>query len=109
MSQVIYLAMAYDAGNYDQSDYVYLLKLGDGRLIGYSDEFEVATQDISAACSEDKHHSAVWFGWPGSDPNPDWRPASLEELRAQHLEPYLIGWKRGIEVKAPIQTMGDKH
>lgn len=98
--------MAYDAGSYGQSDYLYLLVLGDGRLIGYSDEFEVATQDIAPACSPDEYHSAVWFGWP-TDATPDWRPASLDELRSRYLEQFLVGWKRDIEVKAPVQKMDE--
>lgn len=95
--------MAWDVGTYGQSDYLYLFKLIDGRLIGYSDEFELASCDIEDACSPESHHLAKWFGRTGEYTG--WRPATLDEIRALKLERYLIGSKVDMKVKTPIDLI----
>ncbi len=65
-----YMAMAHYVAEYVQSDELFLMKLRDGRLIGYSSEFEYATCDIAEACccpdmlacNPERHRLAEWFG-----------------------------------------------
>ena len=105
MSQVLYLADAYDVGGYDQGGCLYLVVLSDGRLVGYSDEFELVTIDIAKACDAEQHSAPVWLGWLPGEPQPEMRPATLVELQAQDLDKYLVGWKRTYGVKEEINGM----
>lgn len=92
--------MAHCVAEYVQSDYLYLMKLRDGRIIGYSAEFEYGTSDISGAtncgeieaCTPERHSHVKWFGVP-PEMAEDWVPATLAEIKEQHLDKYLIGWK----------------
>jgi len=103
----IFVAMAYSVGNYDQSDYLYLIKLNDGSLVGCSPEFECCTRDIEAACSPEMYGAAKWFGLP-AEVKGQWTPAALSEIRAQGLEKHLIGSKADLRGATPIEPI-DQH
>ena len=40
MQAKYFIAMAHDVGDMQQSDYLYLIKLRNGRIAGYASEFE---------------------------------------------------------------------
>ncbi len=101
----IYMAAAYDVGMIGQGDDLYLLRLEDGRLVGYAPEFDALTLDIRDACTADRYRSAQWFRWPDSLSNPGYRPATFEELRAQGLEKYLLGSKSDMRFKTPLDPL----
>jgi hypothetical protein len=103
MHQKYYVAMACDAGGYGQSDYLYLIRLDDGRLLGYADEFEVVTFDIEDACSRENYRRAKWSALPVDDSG--WRPATLDEIKSLGLEKCLIGSKADMKVKTPIDPI----
>ena len=105
MEKRYYVAMAYDAGGFGQSDYLYLLKVGNGKIIGYSEEFEVATYDVADACSPDSHSMAKWMGWTGEKGG--WNPAGLDEIKSMGLGKYVIGVKSDITVGGPITPLMD--
>ncbi|MNV44823.1 hypothetical protein D3C71_1365960 [compost metagenome] len=96
-----YVVAAYDTG-FGQGDELHLLKLDDGRLVGYSSEFDTCTTDIEDACAVDKTHHAKWFGWNDMW---TWRAATLEEIRDQKLDKYLIGSKRDMKTSTPIESI----
>lgn len=103
MNTKYYVAMAVTVGEYVQSDLLYLIRLGDGRLIGYSEEFEYCTCDIAEACSLEQHHLAKWFGWPKNDT--DWVPATLDQIKSLKLENILIGSKADMTGNTPIEPV----
>ena len=105
MESKYYLAMAYDAGGFGQSDALYLIKLADGRIIGYSHEFEVATYDVADACNRDNHPQARWIGWTGRETG--WTPAGLEEIKSLGLEKCVVGVKSKIALGGPIEPLRD--
>jgi hypothetical protein len=95
-----YVAMSYDAGEMGQSDYLYLLKLSNGKIVGYSSEFEIYTYDIGEACSPEKHHLAQWLRWP--DDEKGWKPAMLEEIKLLNLDKCLIGTKKDTQIRTSV-------
>ena len=103
MQEKYYVAMAYDAGGFGQSDYLYLIKLSDGRLIGYSGEFDVCTSDIEEACSPERHYFAKWFRCPDEDAG--WVPATLDEIKSLKAEKCLIGSKKDMKVQTPVEPI----
>lgn len=96
-----YVVAAQDAG-FGQGDELHLLMLEDGRLIGYSSEFETCTTDIAVACDPDKSGGAKWFGWAAGW---KWRAATLSEIEAAHLDKYLIGTKSNMKISTPIEPI----
>ncbi len=107
-----FMAMAHVVAEYAQSDELFLMKLHDGRLIGYSDEFQYATCDIAEACCCDnvrncgleKHRLAKWFGLSMEDME-NWTPATLEEIESLNLKKCVIGSKADMEVDTPIEPI----
>ena len=107
-----FMAMAHVVAEYAQSDELFLMRLHDGRLIGYSSEFQYATCDIAEACSCDnvqkcspeRHHRARWFGLSAGEMK-DWMPATLDEIMSLNLEKCLIGSKSDMEVDTPIDPI----
>lgn len=105
MENRYYVAMAYDAGGFGQSDQLYLIKLRDGKIIGYAHEFEVATHDVADACSRDNHALAKWIGWTGEEGG--WTPATFEEIKSLGWENTIVGVKRHIALGEPIEPLKD--
>jgi len=99
-----YMTAAYTVGEYLQGDELYLMKLSDGRVIGYSEEFEYATSNVPEASAAETRHLAKWFGVPAQEME-NWQPVNLDEIKALQLEKYLIGWKASMEFEAPIEPM----
>ncbi len=95
-----FVAMAYDVGAIGQSDYIYLIRTGEGKVFGYSGEFETCTFDIEDACSSDRYHAATWFAPPYEDPV--WVPATREELRLLELDKYIVGYKTDMKASSPM-------
>ena len=104
--------MAHYVAEYIQSDFLYLMKLADGRIIGFAAEFEYGTTDIEEAshcggafpCNPEKHKLAKWFGLCDEIVK-GWTPATLEEIESLNLKKCLIGWKMDMKVAAPIQPI----
>ena len=103
MQSKYYMAMAYDAGGIGQSDYLYLIRLNTGAIIGYAGEFEMGTYDVEEACSPEKHHSAKWFRL--RDDDTEWTPATLDEIKSLKLEECLIGSKKDMKVGTPVDPI----
>ena len=107
-----FMAMAHVVAEYAQSDELFLMKLRDGRLIGYSSEFQYATCDVVEACScgdvlkcgLEKHRQVKWFGLSAREME-NWRPATLEEIKDLNLERCVIGSKADMEVDTPIEPL----
>jgi hypothetical protein len=97
-----YVAMAADVDNYEQSDYLCLIKIEGGNIIGYAVEFDICTTDIADACVVGNAYRAKWFGW---DDEWKWRAATLEEIRASQLDKYLIGWKKDMKISTAIEPL----
>ncbi|MEM5373065.1 hypothetical protein V4C53_44775 [Paraburkholderia azotifigens] len=95
-----YVTSAYDVGG--NGDELHLIKLSDGRIIGYSSEFDICTSDIAEASSEEACRNARWFHW---DDNWSWAPAKLEEIREVDLDKFLIGSKVDMKVKTPVDPL----
>jgi hypothetical protein len=96
-----YVVGALDTG-FGHGDELHLIKLNDGRLIGYSSEFDSCTTDIAEASVAENAHLAKWFGW---NEDWEWRTATLEEIRALNLEKYLIGSKRDMKLSTAIEPL----
>ena len=104
MTPKYYMTAAVTVGEYLQGDELYLMKLSDGRVVGYSEEFEYATSDIPEASSADTRHLAKWFGLSSQEME-NWHPVTLDEITALQLVKYLIGWKASMEFEAPIEPV----
>lgn len=108
----IFMAMAPLVAEYVQSDYLYLMTLKDGRLIGFSAEFEYGTCDIHEATNcesistsaPSNHSNVVWFGISEEMAN-GWTPATLTEIKARQLEKCLIGWKADMKVAGSVNPL----
>ncbi|WP_157376024.1 hypothetical protein [Burkholderia ubonensis] len=96
-----YVVAAYDAG-FGHGDELHLIALSDGRLIGYSSEFDSCTTDIADACVAESASCAKWFGW---DEGWQWRAATLEEIKALKLDKYVIGSKKDMKLNTPIEPL----
>jgi hypothetical protein len=96
--------MAHTVSGYIQSDDLFLMRLTDGRIVGYSSEFGCCTYDVREACSEGTHRSAKWFPASGFDQK-DWVPATLDEIKAVKLEKYLIGSVEEMDLDCPIEPI----
>lgn len=103
MQAKYFVAMAYDVGDMQQSDDLYLIKLRSGRIAGYASEFDVFTYDIEDACSAERNHLAKWFRLP--DEEVQVTPATLEEIKSLGLEKCLIGSKKDMKFRTPIDPM----
>ena len=103
MQAKYFVAMAYDVGDMQQSDYLYLVKLRSGRIAGYAEEFETFTYDIQDACSAERNHLAKWFRVP--DEEFQVTPATLEEIKSLGLEKSLIGSKKDMKGRTPINPL----
>jgi hypothetical protein len=101
MESKYYVIAAYDAG-FGQGDELHLIKLSDGRVIGYSSEFDTCTTDIADAYVAENAHRAKWFGW---DDGWKWRPATLEEIKTLKLDKYLLGSKKDMKLSTPIEPL----
>ncbi|RQT02656.1 hypothetical protein [Burkholderia contaminans] len=97
-----YVAMAIDVDNYGQSDYLYLLKIDGGVVIGYAAEFDSCTADIEDSCVSENAHEAKWFAW---NDEWEWRPATLDEIKVSKLDKYLIGVKKDMKLRTPIEPL----
>jgi hypothetical protein len=112
MSPKFYVAMAPTVAEYVQSDYLYLMKLRDGRIIGFSAEFEYGTTDILEASHGNETSSSIsntprmanWLGL-SDDLVEGWRPATWEEIQARQLEKCLIGWKQDMHPAGTVQPL----
>ena len=98
-----FVAMAFDVADMRQSDYLYLIKFRSGRVAGFAGEFEAFTYDIEDACSEERNHLAKWFSLP--DEEWQWTPATLEEIKSLGLEKCVIGSKKDMKVRTPIDPV----
>jgi hypothetical protein len=98
-----FVAMAYDVDNVHQSDYLHLVKLSSGRVAGYASEFEAFTYDIEDACSAERTHFAKWFSLP--DEEFQVTPATLEEIKSLGFEKCLIGSKKDMKIRTPIDPV----
>ncbi|WP_125901405.1 hypothetical protein [Methylobacterium indicum] len=101
---IYYVAMAYNAGNFGQSDYIYLMKMKNGKIAGCSAEFEVCTYDIDIACSSDRYSEARWFGW-GDDGN---EAAEIEELTNLGLLDVIEGYKLDISLGGDVIALHNR-
>ncbi|WP_179949183.1 hypothetical protein [Burkholderia sp. RF4-BP95] len=95
------MVAAYDAG-FGHGDELHLIKLSDGRVIGYSSEFDSCTADMADACMGESASHANWLGW---DEAWQWRAATLEEIKALKLDKYLIGSKKDMKLNTPIEPL----
>ncbi len=102
MDAKYYVAMAANVDSYEQSDYLCLIQIEGGELIGYAAEFDTCTTNIEDACVVENAHRAKWFGW---DDGWKWRPATLEEIKASNLAKYLLGSKRDMKLSTPIEPL----
>lgn len=102
MGEKYYVAMAADVDGYEQSDYLCMIKIEGGGIIGYAAEFDSCTADIAVACSIESARFAKWFGW---NEGWKWRAATLEEIKASELDRYLIGSKKDMKVSTPIEPL----
>jgi hypothetical protein len=96
-----YLTMASTVAEYVQSDELILMKLSDGRIVGYSSEFQYCTSEIAETSEWETRQSAKWFGVPAGEKE-RWVPATLDEIKALGLGKFLIGSKVDMEVDTPI-------
>ena len=109
-----YIAMAHCVAEYRQSDYLYLMKLVDGRLIGASTEFEYGTAEVLEAtkcedprtCDLDRHANVKWFGLTDELIN-GWLPATLTEIKGHGLRECVIGWKSSMKPSEVVQAIGE--
>lgn len=97
-----YVAMAIDVDCYGQSDYLCLIKIEGGAVIGYAAEFDSCTADIGDACVSENVHKAKWFAWNNEW---KWRPATLDEIKVSKLDKYLIGAKKDMKLRTPIEPL----
>lgn len=112
MDPKYYLAMAHCVAEYPQSDYLYLMKLADGKLIGASMEFEYGTTDVLEAtrcedpgsCKTQRHSHVAWFGLTVKVIN-GWAPATLAEINECGLQECVIGWKTSMKPSEAIQAL----
>ena len=102
MSEKYYVVMAIDVDSYGQSDYLCLIKIESGEVIGYAAEFDSCTADIEDACVSENTRRSKWFAW---DDEWKWRPATLEEIKASKLDKYLIGTKKDMKLSTPIESL----
>jgi hypothetical protein len=104
--------MAPIVAEYIQSDYLYLMTLKDGRLIGFSAEFEYGTYDIREATdcenirvsASSNRNTVIWFGI-SAEMAEGWTPATLTEIKASQLEKCLIGWKADMKVAGSVNPL----
>lgn len=96
-----YVTAAFDTG-FGQGDELHLIKLDDGRLIGYSSEFDVCTADIADASAIETSHRAKWFGW---NETWKWRAATWKEIEELKLNRYVIGSKKDMKINSPIEPI----
>lgn len=101
MENRYYVVAAYDTG-FGQGDELHLIKLNDGRVIGYSSEFDSCTTDIADACVAEIAQRAKWFAWNDAW---KWRAATPEEIKALQLDKYLIGSKKDMKLSTPIEPL----
>ncbi|WP_124579297.1 hypothetical protein [Burkholderia contaminans] len=101
MKRRYYVVAACDVG-FGHGDELHLIKLSDGRLIGYSSEFDSCTTDIADACASESASCANWFGW---DEEWQWRAATFEEIKALGLGKYVIGSKKDMKLNTPIEPL----
>ena len=109
-----YVGMAPTVAEIRQSDYLYLMKLSDGRLIGVATEFECGTVNIIGATQcggGGSFDPAVqtdvkWFGL-SADLVKGWTPATLEEIEARGLERCLIGWKSSMKPSEAVNKIDE--
>lgn len=100
MQPKFYVTIAHCLAEYIQSDCLYLMAPNDGRLIGYSAEFEYGTTDIYEAtdceevqtCVPERHCHVKSFG-VAPELTRDWVPATLAEIKAHSLDKCLVGSK----------------
>jgi hypothetical protein len=104
MNEKYYMVMAATVAEYYQSDELYLMKLRDGRLIGFASEFEYGTCDIREASDLTTSSSAKWFGLP-ADLVEGWRPATLEEIIGLNIEDCLMGTKSDMDPSGAIEPI----
>ena len=99
---VYYVAMAIDVDGYGQSDYLCLIKVEGGAVIGYAAEFDACTEDVDMACDVARTHQAKWFAW-----RDEWetRPAALGEIKLANLDGYVIGIKRNMRLSTPVEPL----
>src|SRR5215472_8293279 len=103
MQAKYFVAVAHDVDNVHQSDFLYLIKFRSGKVAGYADQFEVFTYNIEDACSAERNHLAEWFRVP--DEEFQVTPATLEEIKSLGLEKYLIGSKKDMKSRTPIDPL----
>jgi hypothetical protein len=103
MSNRYYLSEAFDVDGYGQSDELYLLE-HNGRVFGYSAEFELCTFDIEKASSTETINAAIWFG---DDQNWEFKPASFALLKKFELTQYLIGSRKRMHSHERIEPITD--
>ncbi|WP_124891720.1 hypothetical protein [Burkholderia sp. Bp9090] len=96
-----YVVSVSDAG-FGHGDEIHLIKIGDGRVIGYSSEFDTCTADIADACVAERTDRAKWFAW---NEGWEWRAANLEEIRNLGLAGYLVGSKKDMKVTTKIDPL----
>ncbi|WP_334070655.1 hypothetical protein [Burkholderia ambifaria] len=101
MEMKYYVVAAYDAG-FGHGDELHLIKLGDGRVIGYSSEFDICTADIADVCVAENADRAKWFAW---DEGWEWRAANLEEVKNSGVSKYLVGSKKDMKVSTKIDSL----
>ena len=104
MEAKYYVAMAHTVAGYRQSDELFLMKLTDGRIIGYASEFNCWTSDIGEACREQTHQLAKWQPMSLIETG-GWIPATLDEIRALNLEKFLIGSTSELDADAPMEPI----
>lgn len=112
MQTKFYVAMAHCVAEYVQSDYLYLMTLTDGRLIGYSAEFEYGTTDVPGAtncgdvqdCVPERHKDVKWFGVP-PEMAKGWVPATPADIKAHDFDRYLIGWKADMNPAGKVNPL----
>jgi hypothetical protein len=102
LDEKYYVAMAANVDSYEQSDYLCLIQIEGGEVIGYAAEFDTCTTDIEDACVAENAHRAKWFGW---DDGWKWRPATLEEIKTLKLDKYLLGSKKDMKLSTPIEPL----
>jgi hypothetical protein len=112
LSSKFYVAMAPTVGEYVQSDYLYLMKLKDGRVIGFSAEFEYGTIDVPGATKREyvqtpvneQHSNVKWFGLT-LEIVKGWVPATLAEIQAHDFDKSIIGWKADMNPAGKVNPL----
>lgn len=102
-----YVAMACGVDRYEQSDYLYIVRFSDGRVVGYSGEFECCTTEIKQACSPELYRQATWFAIPPAEPS-RWTPLTLDEIRSLGLDGFLCGVRADLTSSTRIQPFKDR-